>query len=245
MDNKIIIGRMPHYFTLWRVTRTPETTTDNGFIGVWVHYEFIKNFSKDEEKVRLCYPNAEIVDDLKPVDKFITRKREERITDDCFHSGKYIGESILDCSDMEYIRFVFPKLSRIQKSHAIRTLNEHGYSVIGDTILSGEDLDSIRKYQEFKETLDAGQPFNIFFGTNLNQDGEYVFNGFVFEFKDFDQHFKVDCYNFASLPLNQNVKFIKGRAFRVTKYIRTTAGAIIERMDAIQTIGCNPYNGQF
>lgn len=33
--------------------------------------------------------------------------------------------------------------------------------------------------------------------------------------------------------------------WRVTKYIRTTAGAIIERMDAIQTIGYNPYNGQF
>jgi len=125
MDNKIIIGRMPHYFTLWRVTSTPEITTDNGIIGAWIHYEFIKNFSKDEEKVRLCYPDAEIVDDLKPVDKFITRKCDARITDDCFHSGKFIGESILDCSDMDYIRFVFPSChqsrNRTPSGHSTNT----------------------------------------------------------------------------------------------------------------------------
>lgn len=243
--DKFIIGRMPQYFTLWRVKLIPENTTDNIFVGHWLHYEFVKNISKDEAKVRLLYPDAEIADDLKPVDKFITGEWDEPLSDDHFHSGKFFGQSILDCSDMDYLRFVYPKLSPIQKSHAIRTLNEHGYSVIGDIILSRAEMMNIRRYQEFKETLDAGLPFTIFFGTNLNQAGEYVYNGFVFSFNEYSFHYKDDRHGFASLPLNQDVKFIKGRAFRVTGYVRTKAGAIIERMEVIQTTGENPFDGQF
>jgi len=86
------IGFGGTYYTLWYVYEK------DGY----VHYDYVKNISTDEEKAKRLYPKADIDMSLKGSHSF-TRKIEDPLENDCFEGGMYKGTKFEDCHDDSYM----------------------------------------------------------------------------------------------------------------------------------------------
>jgi hypothetical protein len=104
---KKVIGFATEYYTLWEVWSTKRYAGNvvmNGVpppcIGINLEYFYIKNISKDIEKVKALYPGVEIDEDLRGVTRSFSRFEKIDYPLHMFSFGKCAGGSIMESTDI-------------------------------------------------------------------------------------------------------------------------------------------------
>lgn len=173
-QNGIIIGFSEKYFTLWNVFSDERRQV----------FQYVKNISMDKDVVREKYPDVEIDYTLRGTSRIVieTPKRED---DDSFQHGRYIGLSIVECKDYDYMFWYYGACANdIEKNLILSVLEPVGYRIVSvngyDTLMTPDD---VRKYEErnriFNETLDVIKNVgNI--EVTITSNPDYGYEGFPY-----------------------------------------------------------------
>jgi hypothetical protein len=123
-----IIGFAGKYYTLWHLEKENQYKMDSygnyHCIGVNYKYLYIKNVSKDLDKVKNLYPGVEIDDELKGKTRSYSNMVVQDLPNNYFWAGKYSGRLIDEIieSDFKYCLWssnnFFGPQSEYIKSHA-------------------------------------------------------------------------------------------------------------------------------
>lgn len=103
-----MIGFATEFYTLWDVTSEHTYRADAygtyHVTGTVTHYNYIKNISKDLDKVKELYPSLTIDENLRGITRSWKETREVNLPDNFFWYGKYAGKKIDEIleSDMGY-----------------------------------------------------------------------------------------------------------------------------------------------
>lgn len=105
---KQLIGFASQYYTLWEYEKQPKYVTDvygnHHLSGYEHHYYYLKNISRDIDKVKKLFPNTPIDEDLRGKHTYWVRQEQVNLPNNIFWSGKYKGRLIDEIlvSDFQY-----------------------------------------------------------------------------------------------------------------------------------------------
>lgn len=214
------IGFANEYYTLWEVSKTDFA----------VHCTYIKNISKDWDKVREQYPDT-------PFDELLRGKHgsfvfHETITfpDDEFKFGQYAGTKILNCTNYEYLAWYAGQCDRENLKYAKEVLENNGYHVevsehfvnVYNKELWEEMQNAKRKQQELnqkiKHDLKNGECV-IEVEENPNCAGEYFHrqSNLIFVFSEVREMYYGD-FNYYLPVLKGKAKRVKGKRILITEH---------------------------
>lgn len=234
-ERKQVIGFAGTFYTLWSVDIIPSYNYNGECIGYRVSYAYIKNISTDEERVKTLYPSLDIDMSLSGKHSFsLFKPIVETFADDIFGFGKYKGQSITSCTDIEYIHWAFESgyFTDANKVYAERVLVKAGYYIDNGFVYSPEEYERMMENRSFTETINAGKPFEVLFNSSLNSEGQYMFRGTVLNFKNF-QPMYYNGYEYGLPIVNGKAKRIKGKMYRISSYTITTDGIDVQSMELI------------
>ena len=104
-DSKMIIGFATQFYTLWNYEAVPQYRTDSygnyHQTDINHNYYYIKNISKDLDKVKSLYPDVEINVELRGTSSF-TRNEKIDLPDNYFWYGKYAGKLIDEIIEIDF-----------------------------------------------------------------------------------------------------------------------------------------------
>lgn len=221
-----VIGFTGKMFTIWEKT---QVETEKG--GVKDIYKYIKVVSRDLDKVKELYPEAEVMLELKNDRNILWKLQQTRYPEGKFQFGKYQGTSIADCTDHGYIWWYYNQLVP-EKQNSIRSILEGmGFGFI--TEAGTEKLMTPDKYnywlnreqyreearQRMSENIEdlglmkLNLPFSIYPTRNLSLEGKTRIDEITYVFSDYVR------FGMSSLPcINGKYKHIKGRKLTITDY---------------------------
>ena len=172
-QNGIIIGFSEKYFILWNVFSDEHRQV----------FQYVKNISMDKDVVREKYPDVEIDYTLHGSRRIVVETPKS--DDDSFQHGRYIGLSIIDCKDYDYMFWYYGACANsIEKNLIFSVLEPVGYRIISD---NGHDTlmtpDDVRKYEEkqriFNETLNVIKNVGTIEVT-ITSNPDYGYEGFPY-----------------------------------------------------------------
>ena len=231
-----IIGFAGTYYTLWNIDVVPSYNHNGECIGHHLNYAYIKNISTDVDKVKSLYPSLNIDLSLSGKRSFsLFQPIIESFPDDVFGFGKYKGQSIASCTDIEYVYWAFEAgyFTDANKIYAERILTKAGYYVIEGFVYSPENYKTRMENLSFTEIINAGKPFDVLFESSLNSEGQYVFRDKILNFKDF-QSMYYNGYEYGLPIINGKAKRIKGKTYRISSYIVTADGIDVQSMEMVK-----------
>jgi len=138
------IGFGGTYYTLWYVYE------NDGY----VHYDYVKNISTDEEKAKRLYPEADIDMSLKGNHSF-TRKIEDSLENDCFKGGMYKGVKFENCHDDDYMLWWYNNGGSCDCLRQV--LESRGYKFYDDRMMTEEEYTKFTQRDKTRED----EAFNI------------------------------------------------------------------------------------
>lgn len=231
-----IIGFASEFYTLWRLDCEPYFDSQGRLLGYHWRGTFIKNVAKDIARVRELFPDLEIDTSLRGHHSFNTfEAHKEVFPDDVFGFGKYKGQYIESCTDVEYLHWAWDGdyLTDANKVHAAVVLNQAGYHIIDGFLYSASQYDTLMQHREFENTINAGNPFNVLFESSLNNYGQYFFRGQVLNFKDYKTMY-YNGYEYGLPIVNGKTKRIKGKTFRILSYNLKEDGIEVTKMEIVK-----------
>lgn len=175
-----VIGKSDKYYTLWEVWREHKTNSRGEGYEV-IHCEYLQNLSYDLDNAKIKAPASEVDESLRGHRSFVSIKWDKPPeANDCFITGKYNGQKIKDCTDLQYIHWIFESnnlyIIPIQyREIAEAKLIQAGYKRINDSvILTPEDAkilnDKVDYIYSLKEKLDLGEDLILKFDHNLRSE---------------------------------------------------------------------------
>ena len=232
-----VIGFANKFYTLWDVTsKVVESKYSKDTL---VTNAYIKNISMDIDKVKELYPGVEIDESLRGHScTFEYIKEQKEINTDKFSFGKYEGKLISECTDKNYLCWLFDNCDGERKQNVEARLAELGFVVKDDIIFTQEEL---VKQEQIKRMLSNKEEIEILFNRNLSIESDSsdkcygVYrneDGILFKFNDV----KINYYNGFEygLPLvNGKDKRIKNKTIKIKdyKYEITKYDTIVEVLD--------------
>lgn len=100
-----VIGFTTKYYTLWDIY-SEEISGRDGRKGKKVTATYLKNISTDLESAKARHPEATLDMNLHGTRSW-NRTAWEPLPMDVFHGGRYRGQSIAECSDLEYLFWAY------------------------------------------------------------------------------------------------------------------------------------------
>lgn len=234
--NNHVIGFAGTFYTLWNVDVKPSYNKNGDCTGHHLNYVYIKNISTDADKVKSLYPELDIDITLTGKRSFtLFRPVAETFADDVFGFGKYKGQSIVSCKDIDYVYWAFESgyFTEANKVYAERVLTGAGYYIVDGFVCSPEDYERLMEERAFAETVKEGKPFEVLFVSSLNRDGQYIFRGQTLNFKDF-QPMYYNGYEYGLPIIKGKTKRIKGKTWRITSYIVTDSDIDVLSMEPVK-----------
>jgi len=231
-----IIGFAGTFYTLWNVDIKPSYNHNGECVGHHINYAYIKNISTDVNKVKSLYPSLDIDVSLNGKHSFsLFQPIIETFADDVFAFGKYKGQSITSCADIEYVFWAFETgyFTDGNKVYAERVLTENGYRIVDGFVYSPDGYEKLMVNLALKETINAGKSFDVLFDSSLNSDGQYIFHGQVLNFKDFKPMY-YNGYEYGLPIINGKAKRIKGKTYRISSYTITADGIDVQSMELVK-----------
>ncbi len=124
-----IIGFTTQFYTLWSVSEIKHYVTDNygkhWLSGITTKYHYMKNISKDIDKVLELYPNVEIDESIRGEHNWFERK-SANMTPHILQFGKYTGFDITELvkTDLKYVVWVTENCNDNKVVHFCKNLPE-------------------------------------------------------------------------------------------------------------------------
>ena len=179
------IGFSTKYFTLWDVQETIEWTSVGGLNLPYqkISYCYIQNLSMDENEAKRKaifkgVENFEIDHDLFGRNASFFHKKElfSKIPSDksyFFEFGKFQGEPIKNCTDLDYLFWFF---NESQNIHAKAILIENGFVEFEGQILHAEHAKKIKLRNLVFSELKSKKEIQVEILSNLNEHGCFRFS---------------------------------------------------------------------
>lgn len=231
-----VIGFAGTFYTLWNVDVKPSYNHYGECIGHHLNYVYIKNISTDVNKVKSLYPTLDIDMSLSGKRSFsLFQPVAESFADDVFGFGKYKGQSITSCTDIEYVYWAFESgyFTDANKVYAENVLVKAGFYIVDGFVVSPEDYERRMENLAFAEIINTGKPFDVLFESSLNSDGQYMFRGQTLNFKDFKLMY-YNGYEYGLPIIKGKAKRIKGKTFHISSYTITTDGVDVLSMEMVK-----------
>jgi len=175
-----VIGFSTKYYTLWDVNSEVITGRD-GRKGKKVTASYLKNISTDLETAKARHPEATVEMNLHGTHSW-NRTVWEPLPTDVFHGGKYRGQPIAECPDLDYLFWAYCcsfLSNEEQRDIAKDILLRSGlYVMYKDKILKVAEATRLEaedtEIQELCDTLTAGGSITIDneTGVHLNESTE-------------------------------------------------------------------------
>lgn len=191
---------------------------------------FIKNISSDLNKVRELYPNLEIDKTLHGHTSVfsysstgIEEPRETPVHEIKFSFGKYKGEIISECKDVNYICWAANAnaSNREEERAALKFYAiELGCKEFMGCLVTPEYMegDEFKMRLAFNETLSKNEPFEFEATRNLDSIGYTTVNFIGMSFENYKE-MGSSYYGMYALPtINGKAKKIKGKKLLITNY---------------------------
>ena len=217
------------FYVLWNIEDKVETFHNGAFSIEFTHYTYIKIISKDKDKDFTKYPNAIEMENLNGHTKSFSVKKGEKvwIANNVFRFGKYYLQKIDNCTDYEYMKWYYEKVYGTHKKYVENILLANGYikkskdvkfgglKTIKRNYITSKKEESLNNWMEAQ--IKNGMPFDITPEKNLNENGCFKINKYIFKFQD------VKLYYYEgitySLPIsNGKPKRIKNKTITIHRY---------------------------
>lgn len=193
-------------------------------------YTFVKNISKDINKVKKLYPDLKVdvsIHGYYPTTPMYYEERVEK-NPECFPGGKYNGAKIAECNDRDYLNFIYNnKIFEDFKERIFARAIELGSISFGGLLYNSKEFEEMMVWKKF---IDNGGTYEIYMDTNADADGCFYYRGHCLIFADY----KVLNYQgfYYSLPvLNGKAKRVKGKSIVITKFHVEGGNIVIEDFD--------------
>ena len=216
-----VIGFANKFYTLWDVTS--KVVESKYSKDILVTNAYIKNISMDIDKVKELYPGVEIDESLRGHScTFEYIKEQKEINTDKFNFGKYEGKLISECTDKNYLCWLFDNCDGERKQNVEARLIELGFVIKDDIIFTQEEIEIL-----FNRNLSIeSDNSNKCYGVYRNEDG------ILFKFNDV----KINYYNgfeYGLSLVNGKAKRIKNKTIKIKdyKYEITKYDTIVEVLD--------------
>ena len=223
------IGFSTKYFTLWDVKETIEWTSVGGLNLPYqkISYCYIQNLSMDENEAKRKaifkgVENFEIDHDLFGRNASFFHKKElfSKIPSDksyFFEFGKFQGEPIKNCTDLDYLFWYF---NESQNIHAKAILLENGFVEFEGQVVHDEHTKKIKLRELVVNEIKEKKEIEVEVLSNLTSVGEFRFSikNEVF-YAYFFGNSKQMYYNGITyfLPIiNGKAKRFKGKSAKLT-----------------------------
>lgn len=223
-----LIGFANQYYTLWEYSREV-TTGRNGVRYIKEQYTYLKNISKDLNKVTTLYPNIQPDPDLKGHTKSWGRERVE-YPDNVFRFGRYEGRRFDEVTDYSYMSWYFEQTCRSAQELLKPILEGQGYHIYINC-LGSYDIMTPKEYQEklewerdraemrraIMEAFEAGE-LVLFIDSNPNGDGEWVEqrSGMTIQFDEVAER-DYQGWTYYLPVLNGKAKRVKNKSIKITE----------------------------
>lgn len=220
------IGFANDYYTLWSLFGE--------------HYIFIKNISKNIDKVKELYPNIEIDLNLKGFcykQSNYEKQEPKEINPNVFQFGKYMNKNITKCNDFPYIIWYYDciKNNYVQDENDTNNkylahlfalklhLMENNYYYVDNKWLTYDEFTAHNALQvniaRCKELYKSGKQFVFEAKANPDIDGylELPTTGFL-KFEEVKE-FEYKGWSYYLPVVNGKSKRIKGKCLTIEKYL--------------------------
>lgn len=179
------IGFSKKYFTLWDVQSTTEWNVVDGINLPYqkISYCYLQNLSMDENEAKRKaifkgVENFEIDHDLfgRNASFFYRKELFSKIPSDksyFFEFGKFQGEPIKNCTDIDYLFWFF---NESQNIHAKAILLENGFVEFEGQLLHAEHAKKIKLRDLVIKEIEGKKEIEVEILSNLNGDNEFRFS---------------------------------------------------------------------
>lgn len=221
-----VIGFANQYYTLWDCY-TEVTNGRNGIRYIKEHNQYIKNISKDWNKVQKKYPGLQLDESLKGQTRSWTRNNVI-YPEDVFRFGRYVGEKFTDVHDYDYMAWYFTQTVGEAQEALKPILEANGYHVFtyGDGSYGimtqeswNEQLELERNREEARKILNEAfedGSLVIFMDSNPNESGAWYdkHSGVTFYFDEV-RELSYQGFPYYLPVLNGKAKRVKNKSIRI------------------------------
>ena len=165
------IGFANKFFTLWDIEAKNHFSVDsngNSYLsGRTIQHYFIKNISKDIDRVKKLFPNIEIDMNLKGSKVFSVYEQIEEKPVDKFSFGKYYGKTFAEVakSDLNYIVWI------LENHHTIKRKAREALEKLPEVIEhKKKEKEAIKNIIENSPTVKKGDKIKVHFEKNPQLD---------------------------------------------------------------------------
>lgn len=225
-----VIGFTNKYYTLWEVSK--KTVRDEYEEVTTYTYTYIKNISYDMNEAIKQYPNATIDLNLKGSHTFVRNETRSLILPDCFQFGKYRAQPLMDCKDIEYIRWYVKQIDPESEhfKYVREKMEDEGFIYEDGMFLTKEEkernLAEIRRFNEFRKLMNKHENPVILFERNLFYEDDVdcfcykFFIGMSAVYISFEETKEMEYNGFVyGLPVKKKTgKKIKNKNLMLTGY---------------------------
>lgn len=214
-----LIGLANEYYTLWTVSKDRKTDS-YGRTYTEMNFTYLKNISKDLDKVKSLYPNLDIDTTLRGRHIF-NKKVYDKLPDDSFNFGKYRGQKFSEVEDNDYMVWYFGSESNESRKSALGiVLESRGYVLNGYTYISPEEyakkMEEIEKSNEMFYSIIDGNTNEIYPTRNLDEYGMVEVDGITYKFPEIKENYYNGFYYYLPV-LNGKAKRIKNKKIILKK----------------------------
>lgn len=215
-----LIGFTNEYYTLWTISKGRKTDTD-GRTYTQMNFTYLKNISKNLDKVKNLYPEFEI-DTTLCGHRVFTKKIYDKLPDDCFNFGKYSGQKFSEVEDNDYLVWYFGSESDKSRKSALGiVLESRGYVLDGYTYISSEEyvkkLEKIENEDRLFYSIVNGEVNKFIPDRNLDECGMIEIDGVTYEFPEILENYYNGFYYYLPV-VNGKAKRIKNKNIILKKF---------------------------
>ena len=204
------IGKSNKFYTLWDVY-SETRHTQRGEAYKVIHHQYIKNISFDKDIAMSKHPDAVLDENLHGHSSWTSYDYPKPPMDE-FRGGKYRGDKIAECTDYNYLLWVYD-LGYIIPSESreivLGILESQGYRKINENhIATPEEVERIEKSyiecEEVQKTLEEFGSIKIVADKNLDEFGNLSIGNIKFNFHNYKE-LEYGGYPYR-LPVDSNGK---------------------------------------
>lgn len=222
INMKQLIGFATEFYTLWSYEENPVYRTDSygnhHQVGVNHIFNYIKNISKDIDKVKSLYPNIEINEDLRGKTRSFSYDSKIELPDNYFWYGKYTGKLIDEILEKDFQYCLWFADNNIGKAQEY--IKNHPIYIFYFEAIEKEKQEMINS----KQLLNVGDKVELEFtrnGYNANEEYTECFTSAIYN----DVEVTIKCkgvkyvggkYPYLMPIINGKAQKTKGKKITVT-----------------------------
>lgn len=140
---RYIIGFSDRFYTLWEASSRVIENGNSRY--TYTEFRFVKNISFNLDKAKAAYPDAEVNLSIRGRRSF-TYSDRVWVNVDRFQFGKYKGQLISECEDLNYVEWYCQQgIPEENKEACHELLKLNGYEIVDGFPISPANLERINK----------------------------------------------------------------------------------------------------